>query len=584
MDPTAKPLQDLSPRLTATAFIVSLCITIIYSVAIAIFIAPAFGEWLFIIALPSAIFVVLDLLAVYILARPLQPGTQTSNAIASDRINRVQFRLSIIIIPVFVVTTIAIHLALTLIDEGWRVNFVDDPDFWSLLINQVSLFTLILLTQSFLFDRHFSKARFQLQVTELPPDDGHIGIFVRITMMMVTMVLLLGSSISIYTTLSMDEIMHREMISLSLDQREFDTPEQGVRAYYTELVAEKKKLEGAIAHYDSIIGRVKQVLDHEDLDEATLEWVQDFVSDKTDELLQVRILEEGLDLHVAIVFIFMTMAAAGSILLGFVFSKLFNIQLGMIRDKTRAMLSSKESLSDRLYVTTMDETAMLISDFNQVLSYNERVSVAYGHFVPYEFLSMLDKESILDVGLGDQTSRVMTVLFADIRGFTAMSEAMRPEETFEFINTYLSFVGPVIRAHNGFIDKYIGDAVMALFPASADDAAVAAFEMLEQVEAFNRQRLTEGKQTISIGIGFHTGPLMLGTVGEQARMDGTVLSDAVNIASRLEGLTKHYDASIITSDATVRNFSDRLQCDMAFLDEVTVEGRTRPIKVFSLAR
>ncbi|WP_445240301.1 adenylate/guanylate cyclase domain-containing protein [Microcoleus vaginatus] len=109
----------------------------------------------------------------------------------------------------------------------------------------------------------------------------------------------------------------------------------------------------------------------------------------------------------------------------------------------------------------------------------------------------------------------MTVLFSDIRSFTTISEAMTPQENFSFINSYLSRVSPVIRAHQGFIDKYIGDAIMALFPESADDAVRAAVEMQKQVIIYNQDRLRSNYPLIVIGIGLHAGHLMLGTIGER---------------------------------------------------------------------
>lgn len=102
--------------------------------------------------------------------------------------------------------------------------------------------------------------------------------------------------------------------------------------------------------------------------------------------------------------------------------------------------------------------------------YLSKINIAYARFVPREFLRFLEKESIVDVKLGDQVQKEMTVLFSDIRSFTSLSESMSPKENFNFLNSYLKRVGPVIRNHNGFIDKYIGDAIMALFPDSAQDA------------------------------------------------------------------------------------------------------------------
>ena len=172
-------------------------------------------------------------------------------------------------------------------------------------------------------------------------------------------------------------------------------------------------------------------------------------------------------------------------------------------------------------------------------------------FVPHEFLNFLGHKSIVDVQLGDQVQQEMSIMFADIRNFATFSERMSPKENFDFINDYLNRVGPVIRAHQGFIDKYIGDAVMALFPNTADDALQAAIAMQKQVSLYNWERQQQGDGAIAIGIGLHTGSLMLGTIGESERMESTVIADAVNLASRLESLTKTYGASILISGDTL---------------------------------
>ncbi|MEG3844496.1 ATP-binding protein, partial [Microcoleus sp. herbarium14] len=167
-----------------------------------------------------------------------------------------------------------------------------------------------------------------------------------------------------------------------------------------------------------------------------------------------------------------------------------------------------------------------------------KLNAAYGRFVPHDFLSLLEKPSIIEVKLGDNQERDMTVLFADIRSFTALSEQMTPPENFAFINTYLGRVSPAIRKNHGFIDKYIGDAVMALFPTFPEDGVRAAIDMQQEVNFFNEQREKNGLFPIKIGVGLHAGNLMLGTIGERERMESTVIADAVNLASRLEGLTK----------------------------------------------
>lgn len=213
-----------------------------------------------------------------------------------------------------------------------------------------------------------------------------------------------------------------------------------------------------------------------------------------------------------------------------------------------------------------------------------RINIAYSNFVPLEFLKLLEKESIVDVRLGDHVQKHMAVLFADIRSFTTLSETMTPKENFDFINAYLGSVSPVIRKHHGFIDKYIGDAIMALFPARAEDAVQAAIEIHKQLVIFNAERQSSRLQPIKIGIGLHIGTLMLGTIGEEKRMEGTVISDAVNLASRLEGLTKMYGAAIIVSEQILKELPDPEQYSYRFLGKVRVKGREvkEPVYVFEI--
>ncbi len=211
-----------------------------------------------------------------------------------------------------------------------------------------------------------------------------------------------------------------------------------------------------------------------------------------------------------------------------------------------------------------------------------KINIAYSRFVPYEFLRFLDKESIEDVNLGDQVQREMTILFLDIRSFTTLSEGMSPQENFNFLNSYLKRVSPIIRKHNGFIDKYIGDAVMALFPDNVEDALQAAVDIQREVASYNEYRQTIGYQPIRVGIGLHTGTLMLGTIGEEKRMESTVISDAVNLASRLEGLTKLYGVSIVTSEYSLFSIENPTEYRFRFLDRVQVKGKSEPISVFEI--
>jgi class 3 adenylate cyclase len=176
----------------------------------------------------------------------------------------------------------------------------------------------------------------------------------------------------------------------------------------------------------------------------------------------------------------------------------------------------------------------------------------------------------------------MSVLFSDIRAFTTLSESMTPEENFKFINAYLSRMEPVITENKGFIDKYIGDGIMALFGNQADDAVKAGIDMLHRLAEYNQHRANVGYVPIKIGIGINTGCLMLGTVGGSNRMDGTVISDAVNLASRIEGLTKNYGVSLLISHATFSRLQNPAQYSIRKIDRVKVKGKSEAVIVYEV--
>jgi signal transduction histidine kinase/class 3 adenylate cyclase/CheY-like chemotaxis protein len=211
----------------------------------------------------------------------------------------------------------------------------------------------------------------------------------------------------------------------------------------------------------------------------------------------------------------------------------------------------------------------------------DKLNTAYERFVPKNFLSLLDKQSILDVELGDQVEKEMTILFSDIRNFTSLSENMTPPDNFKFINAYLSRMEPIIAQHNGFIDKYIGDAIMALFP-NADDAVQAALGMLKRLTQYNLTRGRPGRPILKIGIGLNTGKLMLGTVGGQNRMEGTVISDAVNLASRVEDLTKIYNTTLLMTEQTYVKLSDPWAYQIRVIDAVIPKGKSEEVTVYEI--
>lgn len=240
-------------------------------------------------------------------------------------------------------------------------------------------------------------------------------------------------------------------------------------------------------------------------------------------------------------------------------------------------------------VRTNDEIGELAEGFNimsqRIKNYIDNINEinnSYYRFVPKQFLDFLDKKSVLDIHLGDQVQKEMTVMFSDIRSFTEISEKMSPRDNFNFINHYLGYMEPIISRNHGFIDKYIGDAIMALFPESPDDAINAAIEMRAQLFEFNEDLKSQGREPIDSGIGINTGNLMLGIVGGKGRIEGTVISDHVNLSSRLEGLTKKYGTPVLISQETLIKIEEPQSFKYRFLDSVTVKGKRNSVNIFEI--
>jgi adenylate cyclase len=213
------------------------------------------------------------------------------------------------------------------------------------------------------------------------------------------------------------------------------------------------------------------------------------------------------------------------------------------------------------------------------------LNVAYARFVPREFLELLGRRDIRDVRLGDQLQAETTILFADIRGFTTLSETMSPSDTFGFLNGVLARIGPVVRANGGIVDKFLGDAIMALFPGNdtAGAAVTAACEIQAAADALNGERAERGRITIALGVGVHRGSTMLGTIGEAERMDGSVIGDTVNLASRVESLTKRYGARILITEAVYATLPRDSEVLARPLGRVAVAGKRVGVALVEIA-
>lgn len=221
----------------------------------------------------------------------------------------------------------------------------------------------------------------------------------------------------------------------------------------------------------------------------------------------------------------------------------------------------------------------------EVVAQNRRLASltkSYSRFVPFQFLDLLGRSRIEEIATGDSALRSMSVLFADIRGFTTLSEQLGPTEIFIALNEFLATMEPLITRNNGFINQYLGDAIMALFPESADAALRCAEAMLNAQIAFNRERKSIGKRPIHFGLGINSGPLMIGALGGGERLDSNVIGDTVNLASRAEGLTKIYGVPAIFTEDTHALLRAPETLTFREIDRVIVKGRKNQSTIYEL--
>ncbi|MSP93350.1 MAG: GAF domain-containing protein, partial [Myxococcales bacterium] len=239
--------------------------------------------------------------------------------------------------------------------------------------------------------------------------------------------------------------------------------------------------------------------------------------------------------------------------------------------------------AERIEVVRLLAAQATVSLHNARLYDEQRkLATALVRFVPSQFLESLGRRGIADVVTGDAVRGEMTVMFSDIRGFTSRSERMPAEDLIRLLNDYLAKVGPCIHSHGGFIDKFIGDAVMALFPGAPDNAVGAAVAMADAVRALNIDLRGQGHEPLHIGVGLNRGDVMLGTVGWSERLDTTVIGDPVNTAARLEATTKHTGTTVLVSDSLRRSLDDPRRFAMRSLGGIKVAGKQRPVLMWEV--
>ena len=301
-------------------------------------------------------------------------------------------------------------------------------------------------------------------------------------------------------------------------------------------------------------------------------------------------LDQSLAFIQAIKYVMLTIALIALVIaagLGYIFAYSVSSPIYLLRKATRAI--AEEDFSQHLDIRTRDEFRELGESFNQMsasLAEKEKIRLALDKSVSREVADHLLQQG---VHLGGET-REATILFADIRDFTSLSEQLSENELLEMLNEYFTRINVCIQQYHGTIDKFIGDAVMGIFGVPVDDAqhachaVQAAHAMCKAVALFNEEVSSKYGCEINIGIGINTGQVVSGLMGSEDRLNYTVLGDQVNIASRVEGLSKLYGAGIVvtgeTRAAVISQSEQKSNVVYRRLDTVQMKGKTVGIDIF----
>ena len=212
----------------------------------------------------------------------------------------------------------------------------------------------------------------------------------------------------------------------------------------------------------------------------------------------------------------------------------------------------------------------------------EATNAVFRRFVPEPFLRRIAANGLTSIAVGYNETLELTILFSDIRGFTTLAEQMPPADLLMMLNSYFTALSEPIDRHGGFIDKFIGDAIMAIFdgPQHAFNAVNAAVDMQAALSAWNQSE----HKNLQSGIGLHSGEVVIGTIGTENRMDSTVLGDSVNLAARLEGLTKEHGHPILLSQKTLTLANQQGSCTWQStpLGTTVVKGRHERVQYYQV--
>jgi class 3 adenylate cyclase len=236
------------------------------------------------------------------------------------------------------------------------------------------------------------------------------------------------------------------------------------------------------------------------------------------------------------------------------------------------------------WIAEIDRLSIGYSRMKAALGANRRLVEAqrdsFARFVPERILALFDKSSVTEVGPRDCKALELSVMFSDIRSYTSISECLSCGDVFELLNSYFELTNPIITSQGGIIDKYIGDAIMSLFPISPDGALRAAIGISRALRGFNAERKTHSGAEIRTGTGIHFGTVEMGTVGDRTRLQATVIGDAVNLASRLESATKAFGVRVLVSQTAKDRLVSPDEFRLRQIDIVRVKGKEEPIGIY----
>jgi class 3 adenylate cyclase/CHASE3 domain sensor protein len=374
-------------------------------------------------------------------------------------------------------------------------------------------------------------------------------------------------------------------LNLLMDVREDltdynDAVYEAILGPYETLVAEALDDDAAYALIDSEHERLEQI--YTTLDRVSYSYTLESEDARTfGEQITVR----GITFGMIVLVLFTALAVVAALVTNNIADPVLNLTNAIVAFESDAyrpdMLSGYTNRPDELgkLANAVDHMAQSITEYSQR---QRRMLEGANRFVPVAYVDFLAKDDITQIQLGDHVSAQMPIMWTDIRSFSALSEKMTAAENFQFINDYLKTISPAIREHDGAIVKFVGDGMLSVFPFGVEDALQAAITQFELVAEMNRKRKEQGIPTTGLSIGLHYGPMMLGMVGEETRMQGDAFSDNVNLTNRIEGLNKFFGSTFVMSEELYREIDEPERYEIRKVGKVQVKGRQTPLMVYEV--